>query len=157
MVSSVKADADMAGATISGSFVFSGRVFGTQRGYALNLDHVTIGGDLLLNECFVNGEILLRGAKIGRDLVLRGCLLTEGNHYVINADQTEVGGDIAIRVFARGKIGLRGSSVGRDLVCTGRLSNPRSSALEADARPGPGKHVFAWKPSGRRAGQFRNG
>lgn len=99
MVSSVKADADMAGATISGSFVFSGRVFGTQRGYALNLDHVTIGGDLLLNECFVNGEVLLRGVKIGRDLVLRGCLLTEGNHYVINADQTEVGGDIAIRVF----------------------------------------------------------
>ncbi|MBT2482580.1 membrane-associated oxidoreductase [Streptomyces sp. ISL-94] len=132
----------LAGARISGGLFLQGAVLGTPEGTAegaqepsLQLNHATIGTDIIAFGLTVYGQVRINGAVVGGQINLDdACLLVPGGT-ALHAETLTVGTDLrAMRMEAQGRVNLTGSRIPGQLnFAYARFLNPGGVALRASS------------------------
>jgi hypothetical protein len=109
--------------------------FDNPLGYAINADHLVVGGELLCEEDFrSNGEVCLQWAKLGR-LRATGGSFRSSTMYALHADavRAEAGIYLDRGFHATATVRLVGANITGELCCTeGFFDNPSGRALDAE-------------------------
>ncbi|MET9322208.1 membrane-associated oxidoreductase [Streptomyces sp. NPDC003038] len=132
----------LAGAQISGGLFLQGAVLGTPDRAAdatheppLQLNHATIGTDVIAFGLTVHGQTRLNGATVGGQINLDDARLLAPEGTALHAETVSVGTDLrAMRMEARGRINLTGSRIPGQLnFAYAQLVNPGGVALRASS------------------------
>jgi hypothetical protein len=105
----------------------------------VQLNHVTVGTDLLATRLVVHGELRLNSAEIGGVVNLDDAELHHPGGTALHAEMLTVADDFrAMRLSARGHVDLAGSSITRQLnLAYARFSNPGGVALRISSCSAP--------------------
>ncbi|MFB7468827.1 membrane-associated oxidoreductase [Streptomyces sp. NPDC056224] len=132
----------LAGAQISGGLFLQGAVLGTPgtpdegaQEPPLQLNHATIGTDVIAFGLTVHGQTRVNGATVGGQVNLDDARLLAPGGTALHAETLVVGTDLrAMRMEARGRINLTGSRIPGQLnFAYARFVNPGGVALRASS------------------------
>ncbi|MFD9307976.1 membrane-associated oxidoreductase [Streptomyces sp. NPDC060048] len=133
----------LAGAQISGGLFLQGAVLGTPGDPAeattqeppLQLNHATIGTDIIAFGLTVHGQTRINGAIVGGQINLDDARLLAPGGTALHAETLTVGTDLrAMRLETNGRVNLSGSRIPGQLnLAYARLANPDGFALRASS------------------------
>ncbi|MFC9749839.1 translocation/assembly module TamB domain-containing protein [Streptomyces niveus] len=101
----------------------------------LQLNHATVGDDLIASGLRVDGRLRLAGATVTGTVNMDDAVLTAPGRTALDAETLAVGKDLsATRVRVRGRVDLRGARIPGQLnLAHARLSQPGGTALRASS------------------------
>ncbi|MEU9377300.1 membrane-associated oxidoreductase [Streptomyces sp. NPDC048255] len=130
----------LAGAQISGGLFLQGAVIGPVEGELageapLQLNHATIGTDIIAFDLTVHGQTRVNGAVVGGQINLDDARLHEPGGTALHAETVTVGTDLrAMRAELRGRVNLTGSRIPGQLnFAYARFVTPGGVALRASS------------------------